>query len=119
MSESRPPHRRDKLLFILGAIVAFGGGGLVSVLTSEEPPPPAYGPGRTSYERFIPELDRAANAGEVRIGMTPAQVRRAWGEPYDVNRTRTAAGTSEQWVYGSTGRRFVYFRDGNVTAIQD
>ncbi|MGE4240198.1 hypothetical protein [Ramlibacter sp.] len=41
----------------------------------------------------------------------------AWGEPGSVNRTRTAAGVREQWVYGL--KRFMYFDNGRLVAIQD
>ena len=53
---------------------------------------------------------------ELRIGMDEAMVRAAWGSPRDVNRTITARGTREQWVYGDG--RYVYFDDGIVTVIQ-
>jgi len=54
--------------------------------------------------------------GEVVVGMTAAQVRSAWGAPTSVNRTSTAGGTDEQWVYGLGW--YVYLEDGVVTAIQ-
>lgn len=53
-----------------------------------------------------------------RIGMTQAQVlASSWGSPDDINRTITAYGTREQWVYryGSC----LYFDDGVLTAIQN
>ena len=54
----------------------------------------------------------------VRIGMTQAQVLDiAWGKPERINRTTTAAGTREQWVYGS--RSYLYFQDGILTTIQN
>lgn len=54
-----------------------------------------------------------------RIGMTKAQVinQTSWGRAYDVHRTTTASGTREQWVYGN--RRYLYFDNGVLTAIQD
>ena len=54
-----------------------------------------------------------------RIGMTWSQVvnQTSWGKPYDINRTTTARGTREQWVYGE--RRYLYFDNGVLTAIQD
>ena len=60
---------------------------------------------------------RAAADRKVAVGMKACLVRTAWGEPEDVNRTITALGTSEQWVYGIG--RYVYLDDGVVTAIQD
>lgn len=57
---------------------------------------------------------------QVEIGM-PAELARAIrGEPSRINRTRTARGTREQWVYGDVGRRdYVYVDNGTVSAIQD
>ncbi|MDP1990505.1 MAG: cell envelope integrity protein TolA [Syntrophales bacterium] len=56
---------------------------------------------------------------EPRIGMTKNQVihESRWGTPHDVNRTKTVNGTREQWVYGI--RRYLYFDNGVLTAIQD
>jgi hypothetical protein len=61
---------------------------------------------------------RAACAllGGVRIGLNAEGVRKScWGKPARINTTATAAGTREQWVYGSG---YVYLTDGLVTAIQ-
>ena len=51
------------------------------------------------------------------IGMTKNDVIEIWGHPTDINRTETAYGISEQWVY--YGHRYVYLENGFVTAIQD
>lgn len=41
----------------------------------------------------------------------------SWGEPDDVNKTITAYGTNEQWIYGCS---YVYFDEsGRITAIQN
>ena len=49
------------------------------------------------------------------IGMTAEEVRNStWGSPDDINKTVTAYGTTEQWVYGN---KYIYFRDGVVTSI--
>jgi hypothetical protein len=54
----------------------------------------------------------------VRIGMTAAEVRASsWGKPFDVNRTTTASGVREQWVY--PGGSYLYFTNGIVSAIQN
>jgi hypothetical protein len=54
----------------------------------------------------------------VRIGMTQAEVlASSWGRPDDINKTTTAYGTSEQWVYGH--RNYLYFRNGILTTIQN
>lgn len=52
------------------------------------------------------------------IGMTADQVRNStWGKPEKINRTTTAYGTSEQWVYSNN--RYIYLDNGIVTTIQD
>ena len=51
------------------------------------------------------------------IGMTAEQVREIWGVPKKINRTETVYGISEQWVYYSD--KYVYLKNGYVTAIQD
>lgn len=52
------------------------------------------------------------------IGMTAEQVLKSiWGEPEDINKTTTASGVTEQWVY--SGFRYIYLEDGIVTVIQE
>jgi hypothetical protein len=56
----------------------------------------------------------------VEVGVTAAEVIRLIGKrPDRINRTETAAGTTEQWVY-ENGRNYmyVYLRNNIVTAIQ-
>lgn len=62
--------------------------------------------------------DRAARRQEgVIIGMPPEEVRySSWGRPERINRSTSASGTSEQWVYG--GQNYLYFEDGRLTSIQ-
>lgn len=45
----------------------------------------------------------------------------SWGIPDHINRTKTAFGESQQWVYeGKYGHtKYVYLKNGIVTAIQD
>ncbi|HME26491.1 MAG TPA: hypothetical protein VKI44_35060 [Acetobacteraceae bacterium] len=52
------------------------------------------------------------------IGMTPEQVINdtSWGRPNRVNRTTTAAGEREQWVY--PGQHYLYFENGRLAAVQ-
>lgn len=52
----------------------------------------------------------------ISIGMTAEEVLEIKGEPKDINRTRNAYGTEEQWVYYSS---YLYFEDGILTTIQD
>lgn len=59
-----------------------------------------------------------ASRGGVRIGMTKSEaLRSSWGRPHEINRTTTAGGVHEQWVYG--GRNYLYFENGILTAIQN
>lgn len=68
---------------------------------------------RQEEERFANRFNR-----QVRIGETQQQVvREGWGYPSHVNRTTTAAGVREQWVYGDG--RYLYFENNRLTAIQD
>lgn len=61
---------------------------------------------------------------QIQLGMTASQVRLSWGNPSDVNRTVSAHGTHEQWVYGrfttySTPHHYLYFDDGVLTSWQN
>jgi hypothetical protein len=52
------------------------------------------------------------------IGATTDQVMsNGWGYPDHINKTTTASGIKEQWVYGSN--KYLYFQDGVLTAIQE
>ena len=94
--------------------------------------PPAYRPAPGSFrasqlvrkaalEPYKDTIWRDAIArGRIAIGMPADLVRLVWGVPDDINRTVTARGTREQWVYGDIGQRsYVYLDDGEVTAIQN
>lgn len=68
------------------------------------------------------EAQRQAQASQkkregVRLGMTDEEVlQSSWGKPQKINRTTTARGTREQWVYGGS---YLYFENGRLTAIQN
>lgn len=54
----------------------------------------------------------------VSIGMSQQDVLdSSWGKPQHINRTTTAAGTHEQWVYNL--RSYLYFTNGVLTSIQN
>ncbi len=59
------------------------------------------------------DLRTAAESRQVMIGMTPGQVRRAWGSPTTIHES---SGGREQWVYrdGPGSAQYVYFEDGLV-----
>ena len=49
------------------------------------------------------------------MGASAEMVRLAWGAPDEINRTTTAFGIREQWVYGD---QYLYLDNGVLTAIQ-
>lgn len=49
------------------------------------------------------------------MGASVEMVRLAWGAPDEINRTTTAFGIHEQWVYGG---QYLYLDNGVLTAIQ-
>ncbi|MBW9150377.1 hypothetical protein K2F40_15565 [Clostridium sp. CM028] len=52
------------------------------------------------------------------IGMTENEVLNSnWGSPKDKNKTTTANGTDEQWVYYNS--KYLYFVNGRLETIQD
>lgn len=63
----------------------------------------------------IAEIAKRPNA---RIGMTAKEVENKtnWGRPEKINRTITADGVTEQWIYGEG--EYLYFHNGRLAAIQ-
>lgn len=56
------------------------------------------------------------------LGMNKQEVQLVWGIPADINTSKGSWGVHEQWVYPSLfgGRsRYVYFKNGRVSAIQE
>jgi hypothetical protein len=72
-----------------------------------------------SYKARLSKKLQSKNAkAGVKIGMTTSEVlSSSWGKPLSVNRTRTASGVREQWVYG--GGNYLYFDDGRLSGIQN
>lgn len=70
------------------------------------------------YRKKYPKVRRweQIRQGKVSIGMTKEECKLSIGRPRDVNTTTLSSGTKEQWVYDY---RYVYFRNGVVTAIQN
>lgn len=65
-------------------------------------------------DRYQTEISRV----KPYIGMSRDDLKDStWGEPSDINKTTTAYGVSEQWIYGNG--RYIYLEDGVVTAIQE
>lgn len=69
-------------------------------------------------EELIERTQKSQDMTAPLIGMTASEVLKStWGEPEKINKTTTAYGVTEQWVY--SGNRYVYLEDGVVTAIQE
>ena len=70
------------------------------------------------YEKLTKTSDSAEPLKEPSIGMTADEVREStWGEPQKINKTTTAYGVHEQWVYSTS--RYIYLDDEKVTSIQE
>lgn len=70
-----------------------------------------------TYTKVSDNVDAPAEILEPAIGMTENEVYAStWGAPKKKNRTETAYGVREQWVYDEG---YIYFEDGRVTSIQD
>lgn len=69
-------------------------------------------------EKERKRIAEIAKRPSARIGMTAKEVvnKTNWGKPEQINRTITADGVAEQWVYGEG--EYLYFRNGRLTAIQ-
>lgn len=59
---------------------------------------------------------KSIKKSNISIGMTDDEVLKSeWGEPNKINKTESAYGIREQWVYD---RGYLYFEDGYLTTIQ-
>lgn len=78
---------------------------------------------KIEVERKVEQKEQQINSSTknpqpVTIGMTTEEVlTKGWGKPNDINRTTTAYGVSEQWVYN--GYKYLYFEDGILKTIQN
>jgi hypothetical protein len=68
-------------------------------------------------EAELARMEGRARKPDAQVGMTADQVRNEtrWGGPNHINRTTTAAGVREQWVYGDN---YLYFENGVLVEIQ-
>jgi outer membrane protein assembly factor BamE (lipoprotein component of BamABCDE complex) len=63
-------------------------------------------------------LQNEANLGHIAIGMTPTQVRQAWGSPAEITTERDNAGATEYWTYNRAGETTrISFQNGAVSKI--
>jgi len=116
-----------KKIFILGMVCLFMWGcasstNLKQVYLDENP-------------NLNPEIKELISQGKICLGMTTLQVLASRGRPLDINRTTTASGVDEQWVYVGINPNdklrlsvkefnldqkyaYIYFEDGRVTGWQ-
>ena len=58
---------------------------------------------------------------EIFVGMTRDELVRSWGNPAKINKTLSAGGASEQWIYrrGKVGYdQYVYLENGLIRSMQ-
>lgn len=68
----------------------------------------------------IPDTQIYRRARDLKIGMSTDEARKIWGNPKNVNRSTTAAGVREQWVYGyGYKHEYLYFENSVLVTIQD
>lgn len=88
----------------------------------------AESPTAAEIETFISEHPQTTKqhrellrAREIAIGMSQDEVLLLYGEPAQVNRTGTAGGIDEQWVYpvSDMEAEYLYFTNGKLNAWQD
>lgn len=73
------------------------------------------------YAQRSGRIEQIANR-KIWIGMERIELVYSWGSPRNINRTTTANGTREQWIYGSPlygNGSYVYLDGDTVTSIQD
>jgi hypothetical protein len=101
------PKKINFLRLVIVAFLLFGG---IAVLADVYPPAAPVSPAK----------EPSSTPKTVEVGVNAADVIRLIGKrPDRINRTETAAGTTEQWVF-ENGRNYmyVYLRNNIVTAIQ-
>ena len=69
------------------------------------------------YRKYGKATAELIMEGKVRIGMTRAMCREAWGSPEDINTMSGSWGVHEQWVYGLSS--YLYFENGILSSIQN
>lgn len=72
---------------------------------------------RAALKDLSPDERERVARGVVWIGAPAVAAELAWGRPVRTNRTVTAAGEREQWIY--RGGSYVYVENGRVVAIQE
>lgn len=62
-------------------------------------------------------MKKLVRQGRIRIGMNAEMVKLSWGDPNSINRTVTAYGVHEQWIYWD--KYYLYFDDNILTSWQE
>jgi hypothetical protein len=66
-------------------------------------------------------IEKAVSERRVLVGMTSQEVLMSWGQPTKINKTASARGASEQWIYRKQkigDDQYVYVENGVVRTIQ-
>lgn len=101
-----------------------GKGETVRVLGAGQAGPDSQGPQywqrESARQKRSAVLEENIAQRKVAIGMTSDDVLASWGKPNKINKTVTAGGTTEQWVYEGAKFRhqYVYLDNGTVRSIQ-
>ncbi|MDA8168318.1 MAG: hypothetical protein M0Z59_01295 [Nitrospiraceae bacterium] len=109
MNKSGKKIKGKKILFVSALLMA---GALLGCAQEIR-----YSPSEIS--QYPPDIQSHIRNGEVMMGMTPEQVRYAWGAPTDVNILQPQNGKSrEEWIYKSLASTMtVEFTGGKVSEI--
>lgn len=103
--------------FILAAIMAS------TLAACATPPQWEGGLGRPPASECVGFTERetaAIQKKKVFISMSAQAAKCSWGRPDRINRTTTAYGVREQWVYQYGSRRnYIYIESGQVEAVQN
>jgi len=99
------------ILFVLALAFLLGAGCTKAVRYSEE-----------EIKSFPPEAQENIRKGQVDVGMSPQEVRYAWGSPDSVRILETYEGKQlEEWIYSTLpvyGTRLLLFYDSRLIYIR-
>lgn len=75
-------------------------------------------------QKFPPDIQESIRKGEINLGMTPEQVRYAWGSPNSIKylEPTSKGNTREEWIYtklGIFGTKLLVFLDGRLIYVSE
>jgi len=110
---------KDALQIILGLALVIGGLFVVAIING--PPINSVEGLQREYPAWTLEECQAVAANRLWIGMTEGQALESQGRPAKVNKTVTAGGVHEQWIYRGEYRAtmYLYFDAGRLTSWQE